>query len=112
MDTLINALVNGLVVPVASLIPVLVESGVLLLVFAALWIGFGGLLLRRRSSLDDAWLRLRALPLPVQGLAWLLFLPVLVGLAVWRTAWPLVTRLAVIAGLAGWNLLVFVPRPA
>jgi hypothetical protein len=37
---------------------------------------------------------------------------VLVALWVWRTSWPAIARVAVIGGLAGWNLLVFVPRPS
>ena len=44
------------------------------------------------------------------AVAWVLLLPVMVGLWVWETSWPLVVRILVIAGLAGWNLLVFLPR--
>jgi hypothetical protein len=31
---------------------------------------------------------------------------------IWRTGWPRVARLTLVAGLAGWNLLVLMPRPA
>ena len=58
-----------------------------------------------------AWRRVRGLPLIVRALVWLLFLPVLVGLWVWRTAWPLAGRLVTIGGLAGWSLLIFIPQP-
>jgi hypothetical protein len=120
MDAAIRGLVDGLlvpainviVVPVASSVPVLASSGALLALFMLLWGAFGIALLRRRSSLDAAWTRIRALPLPVEGVVWLLFLPVLAGLWIWRTSWPLVARLAIIGGVAGWNLLVFIPRPA
>jgi hypothetical protein len=120
MDTIITTLVNGVlvplinvvVVPLADAVPFLASTGILLAVFAALWVLFGVALVRGASGLDAAWLRLRSLPLPVQAIAWLLFLPVLVGLRVWRTRWPGVARLTVIGGLAWWNLLVFVPRPA
>ena len=37
-------------------------------------------------------------------------MPVMVGLWVWGTDWPVVLRLVLIAAVAGWNLLVFVPR--
>jgi hypothetical protein len=45
-----------------------------------------------------------------QGVVWLLFLPLVVGLWIWETTWPLVARLALIVGIAGWNLIVFLPR--
>jgi hypothetical protein len=110
MDTLILALLNGLVVPVTSVIPILVSSGILLLVFALLWSAFCAALIRDRRRLDDAWMRIRRLPMLAQGLAWLLALPVVFGLWVWRRPWPFVARLAVIGGLAGWNLLVMLPQ--
>jgi hypothetical protein len=112
MDTIIVMLVDGIVAPVTGTIPFLATSGILLVLFAALWIAFGAALVRDRPSLDLAWQRIRRLPLPIQGLAWLLFLPVLAGLWTWRTGWPVVARLAVIAGVAAWNLLVFIPRAA
>jgi hypothetical protein len=52
----------------------------------------------------------RGLPLIIQGVVWLLFLPVMVGLWVWETTWPIVLRLVVIVGVARWNLIVFLPR--
>ncbi len=52
------------------------------------------------------------LPLVIQGLAWLLALPVLVGLWIWQRQWPMVGRLTVIAALAGWNPLVMLPQAA
>jgi hypothetical protein len=46
----------------------------------------------------------------VQIVVWVLFLPVMVGLWVWETSWPLVVRLVVVIGIAGWNLLIFLPK--
>jgi hypothetical protein len=119
METLITTLVgavvaviDAIVVPLANAIPLLASTGILLLVFTGLWVAFGAALIRDPRRLDAVWGRLRAMPLPVQAIAWLLLLPVLAGLWVWRTGWPRVARLAVIGGLAGWNLLVMVPRPA
>ncbi len=112
MDKLIVALVEGFVVPVTSVIPVLASSGILFLAFAVLWGLFGVALVRDRRRLLAAWTRIRRLPLVIQGLAWLLALPVLVGLWIWRRQWPLVGRLTVIAALAGWNLLVMLPQAA
>ncbi|HEX8939472.1 MAG TPA: hypothetical protein VF763_04855 [Candidatus Limnocylindrales bacterium] len=112
MDTIIVALVDGIVVPVTGTIPFLVSSGILLGLFAALWAAFGLALVRDRAALDRAWLRLRRWPIVVQAVVWLLFLPVPAGLWIWRRGWPAIGRLTLIAGLAGWNLLMFVPRPA
>jgi hypothetical protein len=33
-----------------------------------------------------------------------------VGLWVWETSWPMLIRLAVLIGLAGWSLLIFLPK--
>jgi hypothetical protein len=112
MDQIIVTIINWTVVPVTSAIPFLASHGILLAVFAALWALFSYALVRNRPSLDGAWLRIRHLPLVVQAVAWLLFLPVLAGLWIWRSRWPLVSRLVLIGGLAGWNLLVFLPQSA
>jgi hypothetical protein len=109
MDTIIETVINSTVVPLADLVPVLVSSGLALLIFAGLWAAFGFALVRDRSRLDDAWRRIRRLPLPVQGIVWLLFMPVLVGLVVWRARWPLPGRLVTIGGVAAWSLLIFIP---
>jgi len=34
---------------------------------------------------------------------------VLAGIAVWRSGWPRIARLALVGGLAAWNLLLFLP---
>ena len=92
MDTLITTLVDGVLVPLLDAlvtpIPFLASSGLLLLVFAALWVAFGVAIARDPARLDTAWTRLRRLPLVVQALAWLALLPVLAGLWIWRTGWP------------------------
>ena len=112
METLITTLVDTVVVPITNLITVLASSGAMLLIFGVLWTAFAFALVRDQAGLDAAWLRLRHLPLIVQALIWLLFLPVMLGLFIWRRAWPPAARLLVIAGIAGWNLLIFLPRPA
>jgi hypothetical protein len=102
IDTLASALGNS--------VALLAETGVLFVVFAVLWGAFGAALIWSQGSLDAAWQSVRSLPLLLQGLVWLLFLPVAIGLWVWETTWPLIVRLVLIAGLAGWNLLIFLPR--
>jgi hypothetical protein len=118
LDQIITALVDGvlvpfinrIVVPIANAIPGLVSSGVAFFAFAALWFGFGLALIVSQGSLDAAWHWIRELPLLVQGVVWVLFLPVVAGLWIWETTWPLVVRLILVAGLAWWNLFMFLPR--
>lgn len=112
MDHIIVTIIDWTVVPLTAAIPFLVSHGILLAVFAGLWALFGYALIRNTASLIEAWTRIRQLPLIGQGLAWLLFLPVLAGLWIWRRGWPAAGRLTLIAGLAAWNLLVLVPQPA
>jgi len=108
--TSVDALVRWIVVPVTSVIPRLVSSGLALVLFGAVWLGFGIAVATDPTMLAEAWHSIGQLPLPVQGVVWLLFLPVMAGLWVWGADWPDAVRFVVIAGIAGWNLLVFVPR--
>ena len=88
------------------------ESGVLFVIFAVVWIAFGAALVLSQGSVDQAWAAIRDLPLPIQAIVWVLFLPVMIGLWVWEQTWPLLVRLALVIGIGGWNLLVFLPRSA
>lgn len=88
----------------------LAETGVLFLVFAAIWVAFAVGLIWSQGSIDAAWEWIRGLPLIAQAVVWLLFLPVMIGVWIWETSWPLVLRLILVAGVAGWNLLVLLPR--
>ena len=88
----------------------LAETGILFAIFAIFWAAFAVALIWSHGSLDAAWHWVRSLPLILQGIVWLLFLPVMVGLWIWETTWPLVLRLVVVTGIAGWNLIVFLPR--
>jgi len=106
MEQVIEALASGLGNSVAWL----AENGVLFGIFAVIWIAFGAALIWSQGSLDQAWQTIRDLPLIGQVVAWVLFLPVMIGLWVWETTWPLVLRLLLVVGIAGWNLLVFLPR--
>ncbi len=80
-------------------------------VFALLWLAFAGALFFRRETLQTTWQSIRRLPLLLQLLLWLLFLPVMLGLWIWQTTWPLWLRLVLVAGIAWWNVFVFFPRP-
>ncbi len=106
MDQVIETVASGM----GNTVAFLAETGVLFAIFAVLWFAFGATLIGSQGSLDAAWHWVRGLPLIVQGFVWLLFLPVVFGLWVWETTWPLILRLVLITGVAGWNLIVFLPR--
>lgn len=106
MEHVIDTLATSLGNTVGSV----ASSGLLFVIFAVIWIAFASAVVWSQGSLDETWQRVRDLPLLVQGFAWLLLLPVMAGLWIWETTWPLVVRLVLVAGLAGWTLLVF-PKP-
>jgi hypothetical protein len=108
MERIIETVAGGL----GNSIGWMAEHGVLFGVFAVLWVAFGAALVWSQGSLHQIWATIRALPLLLQIGAWLLFLPVMAGLWIWETTWPLIVRVVLIVGLAGWNLLVFLPRAA
>lgn len=103
-------LVSWVIVPVASVIPVLVRTGLLFLGFAVLWAGFFVALVGDPTVLASVRETVFGLPLILQAMAWLLFLPLMGGLWAWGMDWPLVVRLVAVIGIAGWNLIIFVPR--
>lgn len=106
MEQVIETVASGM----GNTVAFLAEIGALFAIFAVAWVAFGAALIWSQGSLDAAWQWVRALPLIVQGIVWLLFLPTMFGLWVWETTWPLILRLVLIVGVAGWNLIVFLPR--
>ena len=106
----VDRLVRWVILPVTGIIPVLVRTGLLFVAFAALWLGFIAAVVANPAALDAAWDAIVSLPLVVQAVAWLLFLPLMGGLWVWTTDWSLLIRVALVVGIAGWNLVVFLPR--
>ena len=105
-----NGIIETIATGLGNSVGWLAESGILFAIFAFIWIVFAAGLIWSQGSVDQAWQSIRDLPLIVQVVVWVLFLPVMVGLWVWETSWPLVVRLIVVVGIAGWNLLVFLPR--
>jgi hypothetical protein len=106
MEQVIETLASGMGNSVAWL----AENGVLFAIFAVIWIAFAAGLIFSQGSVDQAWQTIRSLPLIVQTVVWVLFLPVMIGLWVWETSWPLIVRLVLVVGVAGWNLLMFLPK--
>jgi hypothetical protein len=104
--------IEGLAEGVGNAIGFLAGSGILFGIFALLWVAFAAALLVSPASFEAAWEWIGSLPLVVQGLLWLLFLPVLAGMWIWETDWPLIVRLVLVVAIAGWSLLVMLPRAA
>jgi hypothetical protein len=82
---------------------------IVFLLFAALWIGFAWALIASQGSLEAAWQWIQGLPLILQGVVWLLFLPVVAGLWIWESAWPAAVRLVLVLGVGFFNLYLFFP---
>ena len=110
MEQLITGFVDKVLVPVIDAMIPMITNGVAFLIFAVIWAAFAYALVASQGSLDAAWQWIRALPLPVQGLVWLLFLPIVVGLWIWESGWPVIVRIVLVGGLAAWNLWMFLPK--
>ena len=81
-------------------------------ILGILWLGFATALIFNQALLDTAWQMLRSLPLIIQGVVWLLILPVAAGLWIWETSWPLWLRLVLVIGLGWVTIYTFFPRRA
>ncbi|HLX36121.1 MAG TPA: hypothetical protein VKR30_12870 [Candidatus Limnocylindrales bacterium] len=106
MDRVVEAFGSG----IGNSIGWLADHYVLFGLFVILWAAFGVALVVSQGSIDHAWQAIRAMPVLLQVVVWVLFLPVVAGLWIWETTWPLIVRLVLVIGVAGWNLLVFLPR--
>jgi hypothetical protein len=73
------------------------------------WAVFLYLLLAAPGGLPAAWDWVRSLPLLLQLVMWLLFLPWMAALWISQTSWPLVLRVLLIAGLALATLWISIP---
>ena len=79
-------------------------------ILTLLWLGFAAALLFNQAILDTVWGSFRGLPWILQGLIWLLVLPVTAGLWIWETSWPLWLRLLLVIGLGWVTIYTFFPR--
>jgi hypothetical protein len=79
-------------------------------ILSLLWLGFAAALIFDQAMLDNIWLGFRGLPWIVQGVVWVLVLPVIAGLWVWEMDWPLWLRLLLVVGLAWVTIYTFFPR--
>jgi hypothetical protein len=80
------------------------------LVFLALWAGFAYALVANQGGLDAVWQAIQSQHVVVQGLIWLLFLPVTIGLWIWESAWPVLVRLPLVVAIGAFNIWLFFPK--
>jgi hypothetical protein len=107
MDRIIETLASG----IGGSIGWLADHYVLFGLFLVLWLAFGAALVASQGSLDQAWQTIQSWPLVVQIGAWILFLPVMIGLWIWEASgWSFLVRIVLVVGVAGWNLFMFLPR--
>ena len=86
----------------------LMVSGIMFGVATLVTLGFGYALVADQSRLVDAWELIRALPLVVQIVVWLIFLPWMAALWVWTLPLTLTLRvLLVVVILAAAEYLLF-----
>ncbi len=79
-------------------------------ILTLLWLACGGALLLNQGLLDTTWQTFAGWPLILQAAVALLTLPVVAGLWIWETSWPLLLRLVLVAGLAWVTVYTFFPR--
>lgn len=60
---------------------------------------FAFYLLSDPTRLDDMWMWSRSLPLAVQAVVWLLFLPWMIALWIWSMPWAFAVRIVLVVGI-------------
>ena len=79
-------------------------------ILSVLWLGFGAALVFNQAILDTLWQTLRGMPLMIQGVVWLLVLPVAAGLWIWESSLPFWIRLILVIGLGWVTIYTFYPK--
>lgn len=79
-------------------------------ILTLLWLGFGAALIFNQTLLDSTWQVFRGLPIIAQIGLGLLLLPLVLGLWIWQTPWPLWIRIVLVAGLAWATIYTFLPK--
>jgi len=79
-------------------------------VLALLWLAFGVALVFNSGLLDIVWQSFRGWNVILQLLVGLLVLPVVAGLWIWETSWPMWLRLILVIGLGFATVYMFFPK--
>jgi hypothetical protein len=82
-----------------------VLSSYAILIFAILWVGFVITLVVNREWLTLLWDWVQALPSVAKIIFWLLFLPIMVGLWIWESSWPILVQVSSFVGIILWTYL-------
>jgi hypothetical protein len=80
------------------------------ILFTGLWLAFAAALIFSPGLLDSVWHSFRGLPLIVQIIVGILLLPLVLGLWIWESSWPLWLRLLLVIAIGVWNVFIFFPR--
>jgi len=75
------------------------------LIFVVLWVGFIIALVVNREWLGMLWNWVQALPLIPKIVVWLILLPIMVGLWIWESSWPVLGRMVGFTGIIAWTIL-------
>ena len=107
MDALIETLGTG----VGNTVGFMADYGILFAIFAIIWVAFGVGLIWSQGSVDAAWQAIRDLPVILQGVIWLVFLPVMAALWVWETTWPVALRVLLVISIERGTSSCSFPEP-
>jgi hypothetical protein len=78
--------------------------------FTVLWMTFAVAVAFSPGTLDDVWHAVRRLALVIQVVAWLLLLPIMIGLWLWERPWPVPMRVVLVLALGAWTVFFLFPR--
>lgn len=73
---------------------------------------FGYLLVTDPGRLNETWVWTRSLPLWVQAIVWLLFLPWMIALWIWTLPWAMPIRLVLVVAALVWTTWLLYPWKA
>ena len=79
-------------------------------ILAILWLGFAAALIFNPTLLDNTWQFFRGMPVVIQLVVGFLVLPVVLGLWIWESSWPLWFRLIFVLGLGVATIYTFFPK--
>jgi hypothetical protein len=76
-----------------------------------LWLAFAAALMFHQGALESVWQWLTGLPLLLEVVLWILFLPITLGLWIWESDLSLWLRLVLVIFIAITSLAVMGPKP-
>lgn len=81
-------------------------------ILSLLWLGFIAMMLINSNMLVVFWHTFRSWPIFFQIIVGFLTLPVVAGLWIWQTGWPVLLRVILVLGLAWVTVYTLFPRKA